>query len=155
MKKFLAIALLGLSIQVAQAQTSVKPETATVTQESNDYQRGNRGNKTPEERAKAQVARLTKKLNLSSEQQNKVYDITYGALKEGEEMRKNAGNDRNVMREKRKAMMADTDIKIKAVLNADQAKKFEQMKAERQARMEEKMNERRHGGGNGQHEMGY
>jgi len=154
MKKFIAIAVLGLSFSLAQAQSKVAtpapaqvtvPAIGTSTDANTQVKPAQKG--TVEERATAQVARLTKKLSLTDDQKAKVYNIIYASMKEAEIARETVDADRMAKYEKRKALMEATDIQLKAVLNADQLKKYEQMKADREAKMEERRAQRQNGGG--------
>jgi Spy/CpxP family protein refolding chaperone len=154
MKKFIAIAVLGFSVSLAQAQSKMEstapaqvtvPAPGTPAEANTQVKPAQKG--TIEERATAQVARLTKKLNLTDDQKAKVYNIIYTSMKEAETAHQAVDADRMAKFEKRKALMEATDNQVKAVLNADQLKKYEQMKADREAKMEERRAQRQNGGG--------
>jgi len=152
MKKIIIAALLGLSVQVATAQTNVPP--AAKDQTAAPQGKGRRNNGTPEDKATAMVKRYTKRLSLTPEQQAKIYDITLATIQEGEALRQEASENRQAKMEKRKAMMEESEAKIKQLLNPDQIKQFDMIKAERIAKMEERMNERRSQGGGVNNDMG-
>jgi Spy/CpxP family protein refolding chaperone len=77
------------------------------------------------------IEKLTKELNLTADQKDKVSSI----LKEsGEKIKAEMEKVREVIKQ-------DTDQKIKAVLTPEQAVKYDAQKAERRAKMEKKMKE--------------
>lgn len=95
--------------------------------------------KTPEERATAQTEKMSEKLLLSPEQKIQVYDINLAIDQKNEAIR----SDKNMSEETKKASLkgnndARTDM-IKAILNPEQLKKFEEMEANRDARYDKKM----------------
>lgn len=92
--------------------------------------------KTPEERATAQTERMSEKLLLSPDQKAQVYDINLAIDRKNEAVR----TDKNMSEETRKASVegnnqARKDM-IKAILNPEQVRKFEEMEAKRDARFE-------------------
>lgn len=99
-------------------------------------QDGGRRGGTPEERVQRSVEGLSKKLNLNDDQKSKVTAIfqeqavAISKAREG-----GAGGDRAARRAQLSKIAEDTDVKISALLNADQKKTFESWKAERKERM--------------------
>lgn len=94
-------------------------------------QKGQKG--TPEERAKWQTEALTEKLELTKEQQEKVYDI---CLKSAQSMPQRGENvDREKMREQFQKTQKEKDEAIKALLTEEQQKKYDELQAEMQKRM--------------------
>jgi protein CpxP len=89
------------------------------------------------------VQRLTKKLNLNSDQQTKVKGILDDQQKQMETIRQ----DSSLSQPDRHAKMMDlhksTDGQIRALLDSDQQQKFDQMRQKQMERME-----RHHGGDN-------
>ena len=81
------------------------------------------------------VQRLSKKLNLSSEQQSKVQSVLEDQQKQMQALRQ----DKSLSSQDRRAKLADlrqnTSAQIRSVLNADQQKKFDQMEQKRQQKM--------------------
>jgi protein CpxP len=95
--------------------------------------------KTPEERATAQTEKMSEKLLLSPEQKVQVYDINLAIGQKNEAVRK----DKSMSEETRKAsIQGNNDARkemIKAILNAEQLNKFEEMEVKRDARQEKKL----------------
>ena len=94
--------------------------------------------KTPEERATAQTEKMSEKLLLSPEQKTQVYDINLAIDQKNEAVR----TDKNMSEETRKAsIQGNNDARkdmIKAILNPEQLKKFEEIEMKRDARHEAK-----------------
>jgi len=90
----------------------------------------------PEERAKAQTERLEKLLSLTADQKTKVHAIELEIGKEMTEQRQKTQGDREAMRAAMQEVNKKRDEKYKAVLTADQFKKYlednEQRARERQ-----------------------
>lgn len=95
--------------------------------------------KTTEQRATAQTEKMSEKLLLSPEQKVQVYDINLAIDKKNEAVR----NDKNMSEETRKAsIQGNNDARkdmIKAILNPEQLKKFEEIEMKRDARNETKL----------------
>lgn len=95
--------------------------------------------KTPEERATAQTEKMSEKLLLSPEQKTQVYDINLAIDQKNEAVR----TDKNMSEETRKAsIQGNNDARkdmIKAILNPEQLKKFEEIEMKRDARNETKL----------------
>ncbi len=92
--------------------------------------------KTPEERATAQTEKMSEKLLLSPEQKTQVYDINLAIDQKNEAVR----TDKNMSEETRKAsIQGNNDARkdmIKAILNPEQLKKFEELEVKRDARFD-------------------
>lgn len=92
--------------------------------------------KTPEERATAQTEKLSEKLLLSPDQKIQAYDINLAIDQKNEAVRA----DKNMSEETRKAsIQGNNDARkemIKAILNPEQLKKFEELEVKRDARLE-------------------
>jgi hypothetical protein len=95
--------------------------------------------KTPEERATAQTEKMSEKLLLSPEQKVQVYNINIAIDQKNEAIR----SDKNMSEETKKASLkGNNDARkdmIKAILNPEQLKKFEEMEANRDARYQKKV----------------
>ena len=81
------------------------------------------------------LERLTKELTLTTDQQTKV-----AAILKADEPQMQAVMDK--MMADKKAIMDASDLKIEGVLTPDQVKKYEQMKAEHQKKMDKEKNEK-------------
>jgi Spy/CpxP family protein refolding chaperone len=81
------------------------------------------------------LERLTKELTLTTDQQTKV-----AAILKADEPQMQAVMDK--MMADKKAIMDASDQKIEGVLTPDQVKKYEQMKAEHQKKMDKEKNEK-------------
>ena len=124
MKKLLLSILLVGSLFVAQAQDDDTPDMAK---------------KSPTERAEKQTAKLTEKLSLTADQQPKIKDILLEkATKMDEIKKKYAGNMEAAKPEIKQLRMAIKE-KLKAVLSAEQAQKFAEMRKENKGNRKAKM----------------
>ena len=118
MKKLLVISMMLLaSLTIASAQQG----------------QGRMGG-TPEERAKAQVERLTPVLTLTADQKTKIQAIELELNKQIDAKRQSAQGDREAMMALMQEFNKLREEKYKPVLNADQFKKFQADVAERQQR---------------------
>jgi protein CpxP len=130
------IAVVAASLITGASVLSLAQESQPATQapsaSSSDKQgHGKHGKQDPAER----VQKLSKKLNLSSEQQTKVQ----GILESQQQQMQSLRQDTSLSAQDRKAKAADlrqsTSSQIRAVLNADQQKKFDQMEQKHKQRM--------------------
>jgi Spy/CpxP family protein refolding chaperone len=84
----------------------------------------------PEEQTK----RLTDSLSLSKDQSAKVLTIYQDVDKKRQEIFNSNSEDRDAMRAAMRDLMEKTDVKIEALLTAKQKSKYEEMKATRMQR---------------------
>ena len=93
--------------------------------------------------------RLSKKLDLTSEQKTKLDAILKedaAAMKpEMDKKREERKAEMEKMRAEMKARMDAQDVKIKAILTPDQVKKYDEMQKERAEKMEKMMKKHHHG----------
>jgi hypothetical protein len=101
--------------------------------------------RSPEERAEMTVKNLTKELNLTADQSSKIKVIQLETIKKMDGVREKMkdGNDKKALREEGKAINEAGDKKIKALLSADQIKKYDDWKAKREEEMRKRMEDRR------------
>jgi protein CpxP len=125
--------LFGLGIAMAAPQ-------ATTPAQSQDQSNGKWAGRHEADPAK-QVQHLTKKLNLTSDQQSQILSILQDRQQQMEKLRNDSSLSQEDRRAKFRAIREDSDTKIRAVLNDDQKKTYEQM--------QQQMHERR-GQHNGQ-----
>ena len=128
----LLLAAPGLSAGVAAAQ----------------YQGGGYGRPQGEEGRRGPVSvddrvkRMTKDLNLTTDQQTKVKSILEDEQKKAQDLRSDSANDRQAMRQKMTQLRQDTGDQVRALLDDKQKEKFDKMEKQRQDRMQN-----RRGGG--------
>jgi Spy/CpxP family protein refolding chaperone len=133
LKKYLLVFI------AAGAISAVAPFVAAQDAQSNDqpapaqeYGGRHHGPQDPAQR----TAELTKKLNLSSDQQSKVQD----ALQSEHSQMESLHQDSSLSQSDRRAKMMDirktTDAQIRSVLDSNQQKKWDEMQARREQRMQ-------------------
>jgi periplasmic protein CpxP/Spy len=133
-----------LALMLASLVYAVTPSAIAQDNGGNDQQaapaaapeHGGRGHFDPERRTEM----LAKHLNLTSDQQAKVLDIYKSAQSQMESLH----SDTSLSQQDRHAKMMDirksSDEQVRAVLDANQQKKFDAMQARREQRMEEHQN---------------
>jgi len=84
-----------------------------------------------------EVQHLTKKLNLTADQQNQILPVLTNRQQQMESIRNDSSLSPQDKRAKFRAVREDSDTKIRAVLNDDQKKQYDQM--------QQQMRERRQG----------
>ncbi|MBR4995028.1 MAG: DUF4890 domain-containing protein [Alistipes sp.] len=159
--KVLAVAIALTFSGVAMAQAPQAPQQG---------ERPQRQRMTPEQMAKSQTERYAKSLDLSEEQQKKLYDYNLNRMKEQqkqrEEMRAQRGQqgqgqrpdfmnmsdaDREAFmkqrQEEQKAREAAEDKAMKGILTEAQYKKWQKLKKQQEMRMRQQMQERMQNGG--------
>lgn len=145
-----AASLISIGVPMASAQDNSASQQAAPAQgmpqdtaaNGPDGGRGHRGPMDPAQR----TAELTRKLNLTSDQQAKVQSLLEAQRLQMESARQ----DNSSAQQDRRARMMDirkgTDTQIRAVLDSNQQKKWDDM----QARHEQREREHRGGGQQGQ-----
>lgn len=93
---------------------------------------------TPEQKAQKQADILQKKLGLSEDQKTKVYDLNYSRITKTKALReKNKTNEnKQATREQFQKIRTDYDTGLKGILNDDQQKSWEKLKADAKAKRE-------------------
>jgi len=102
-----------------------------------------REQKTPEERAQTITNHMEKKLALTSEQKEKVYQINLERAKNMTEFRNEQMEYRKKQIETRKTLLEQSDNKISAVLTDAQQKTYTDLKADTKENMKERMGDRK------------
>jgi protein CpxP len=92
------------------------------------------GHQTPDE----QVARMTKRYNLSSDQQAQIKPILANQQQQMQALRQDSSLSQEDKMAKMKSIHEDSSSKIQAVLNDSQKQKFAQDQARRQQQMQER-----------------
>ena len=86
-----------------------------------------------------QLKHLTKRLNLSDDQQTKIKPILEDQQNQMQQLRADNSTSREDRWKKMREIHENSDNQIKSVLNEDQQKKFEEMREEQRSRMKERM----------------
>jgi periplasmic protein CpxP/Spy len=134
--KVVAMALSGI---LAFGATSAIYAQETDTPQQQGY-RGHHGRMNPD----AQLQHLTKALDLTPDQQSQIKPVLEARQQQMQALFHNDSLSRDDRHTQAQQIRTDTNTKIEAVLNDQQKQKFETM----QARMQERMRERRGGGDN-------
>lgn len=100
-----------------------------------------REHKTPEQRAQHMTEALSKKLSLNDNQKNEIYKINLERAKEMEKLHSsNQKRDKKDF-EQGKKLFEESDKKISKVLNNDQRKQYEDLKAQRKEHAKDRKGE--------------
>lgn len=138
---FAASAILGAGLVLAAPQAQDQPATP---------ENGQVGHGRHQMDPQQQVKRLTKRLNLTADQQNQILPI----LTDQQTQMKSIFSDSSLSQQDRHAKMQtvrqDTDAKIKAVLTDSQKQTWDQMQQQRKERMEERMQQHKEHSGSDQ-----
>ena len=86
-----------------------------------------------------QLKHLTKRLNLSDDQQTKIKPILEDQQNQMQQLRADNSTSREDRWKKMREIHENSDNQIKSVLNEDQQKKFDEMREEQRSRMKERM----------------
>jgi len=89
--------------------------------------------------ADEQLKHLTKRLNLSDEQQAKVKPILEDQQTQMQQLRADNSTSREDRWKKMREIHENSDTQIKSVLNEDQQKKFDEMREQQRSRMKDRM----------------
>ena len=138
MKKTLV--LLAAFLLTAGAASAQSADLTTANRPARTGQ-GRGGNMTPEQRADLQTRRLTKQLSLTANQSTQVRTIALTENQELQALRANfaSADSRRGAGQEMKAIREKYDAQLKAVLTADQATKYNQMRDEQLDKRKEKM----------------
>jgi protein CpxP len=124
-------AIFGLGVAVAAPQAAPQSQDQSAPAQNHQWA-GHR-----EADPRKQVEHLTKKLKLTADQQNQILPILAGRQQQMEGIRNDSSLSPQDRRAKFQALREDSDTKIRAVLNDDQKKAYDQMQQD--------MHERRQG----------
>lgn len=128
----LALMLAGLVYTVTPS-ASAQDNNANAQQNAPAPEHG-RGHFDPVQRTRM----LTRKLNLSSDQQSKVLDIYKSAQTQIESLRSDASVPQAERHAKMKEIHKNADDQVRGVLNSDQQKKFDEMQSRHEQRGEQR-----------------
>jgi Spy/CpxP family protein refolding chaperone len=93
---------------------------------------GSRGPMSPDE----QLKRMAKDLDLTADEQTKIKPILVDEQKKMEDLRNDAGGDRQAMRQKMMQIRQDRNDQVRALLDEKQKEKFDKMEQQREDRMQ-------------------
>jgi protein CpxP len=126
----------GLTLCSAAAFAQQDNATAPTPDASAPQQGGGYGHqpKSPDE----QVARMTKRYNLSSDQQAQIKPIIANQQQQMQALRQDSSLSREDKMAKMKSLHEDSSTKIQAVLNDSQKQRFAQDQQRRQQQMQER-----------------
>ena len=96
-----------------------------------------------------QVQRLSKHLNLSDDQKNQIKPILTDRMQQMQSIRQDTSLQPQDRRAKMHSVRDDADNKIRAVLNDDQKKKYDDMQQKMRERMQQHQQERQQNGQSG------
>lgn len=139
MQKNLALlAALALASAAAHAQTTpaapaALPGTAP-TPPRNDPAAG----RSPEQQAQNQAIRLAKELSLSADQQTKVQQLMNAQRQQTQTAIQQAGGNRRALGQAMRAGRDKFEGQLRAVLTAEQFAKYQQLMAQRRAKLRER-----------------
>ncbi len=146
----LSFSTLGLKAQNLNQNTSQNSGQNTPPNYQGQYNSNsnfpNKPTISPEERANKRTKMLTKRLNLSPEQSEKIYTIILSQVTNADQIRDNSNGDIRQMRQNLHALGENTDAKLSGVLSQDQEKAYEDFKMEQKNRIQQL---RQNGAGNG------
>ena len=125
----LAAGLISIVVPFAAAQSSNdSPANNQQSPPSQDNGRWHHGPPDPVQRTQE----LTKKLNLTSDQQTKVQDILQSEHSQMESLRQDASLSQQDRRAKMMEIHKSSDAQIRALLDSTQQKKWDEMQAKRE-----------------------
>jgi protein CpxP len=137
----LAAGLVACSAQAFAQEPGGAPETSAQGPGPGGPGGGRHGMMDPDQ----QLARMTKRYNLSADQQGQVKPILVSQQQQMQALRGDSSLSREDRMAKMQSIRSDSNSKIQAILNDTQKKQF----AEDQQRMQERMQQRGDGAGPG------
>jgi periplasmic protein CpxP/Spy len=126
--------LFALGVAIAAPQSSAPAQDQAAPQQKGEWA-GHHGAPDPNR----EVQHLTRKLNLTADQQTQILPILTARQQQMESIRNDSSLSQQDRHAKMRAAREDSDTKIRAVLNDDQKKTYDQM----QQQMREHRQERR------------
>lgn len=127
----------GLILSIALLATSL---TSGYAQQKETGQK-----RSAEERAKQMTESLDKRLNLSANQETKVYNLNLERIREMEKMRQERMAEKKDRIEKNRQRLADHDKKLEKILNADQFRLYQEQRNKAKQNMKKRHPHKRDG----------
>jgi periplasmic protein CpxP/Spy len=128
--------LFALGVAIAAPQNSAPAQDQPAPQQKGEWA-GRHGAADPNK----EVQHLTKKLNLTADQQNQILPILTERRQQMESIRNDSSLSQQDRRAKMRSAREDSDTKIRAVLNDDQKKTYDQMQQQMRERRSEHRNQ--------------
>jgi periplasmic protein CpxP/Spy len=125
--------LLATGLTLCSAAAFAQQDNAAPAPDASTQQQGGHGHLTPDE----QVARMTKRYSLSSDQQAQIKPILANQQQQVQALRQDSSLSRDDRMAKMKSIRDDSSSKISALLNDSQKQKFAQDQQRRQEHMQE------------------
>ena len=140
--QFCRIALSGLlatGLTLSTAAAFAQQDTPPPAPDGSAQQMGRMGHQRmdPDE----QVAHMTKRYNLSSDQQTQIKPILVGRQQQMQALRQDSSLSREDKMAKMKSIRDDSSTKIQAILNDSQKQKYTEDQQKMQDRMQQRMQE--------------
>jgi protein CpxP len=132
MRKSLCSLALSAVLAVAGSAAFAQSDSS-MQQQSGQAPMGHRGMMSPDE----QAAQLTKKLNLTADQESQIKPILVNRQQQMEALHQDQSMSQQDKMAKMKSLRDDSNTKIEAVLNDTQKQQFEQMQAQQQQRWQQ------------------
>lgn len=130
---------LCLPVGMLAQSTATSPDTQGATTPQTESQAGTQGSMSMHRHhqrgPKRQLKRMTKTLNLTSDQQQQILPILQDRNTQMKTMRDDTSLSPQQRREQGRTLMQDTNQKIEAVLNDTQKQQFEQQNQQRREHM--------------------
>jgi len=124
----LAASLIAIAVPLVAAQDSPANNSQSNNQQSPDKGGWHHGSPDPAQRTQE----LTKKLKLTSDQQTKVQDILQSEHSQMETLRQDSSGSQDDRHSKMMDIRKTSDTQIRALLDATQQKKWDEMQAKRE-----------------------
>jgi periplasmic protein CpxP/Spy len=130
----LAAGIISTAAPFAAAQNNQDQDSASGTQQSGHQQDNGAWHHGPPDPAQ-RTQELTKKLNLTADQQTKVQDILQSERTQMDSLRKDSAGSQDDRRSKMMDIHKNSDAQIRTILDSTQQKKWDEMQARRGERM--------------------
>jgi periplasmic protein CpxP/Spy len=132
---FVAAGAIAIAAPFAVAQDS--PTNNQSSQPSQERAKGHHGHRDPAQRTQ----KLTKHLSLTSDQQTKVQEIFQSEQSQMQSLHQDSSLSQQDRRAKMMDIRKNADAQVRALLDSNQQKKWDEMQAKREQRMQKRHSE--------------
>ena len=132
---FVAAGAIAIAAPFAVAQDS--PTNNQSSQPSQERAKGHHGHRDPAQRTQ----KLTKHLSLTSDQQTKVQEIFQSEQSQMQSLHQGSSLSQQDRRAKMMDIRKNADAQVRALLDSNQQKKWDEMQAKREQRMQKRHSE--------------